>query len=205
MISTRSDISCQDIKIKCFGCAGGLGLSYLGASALGKALISYNSSCTSCIEKVSMALLDKEQAEEFFTAEKWAVVMEKITTPPTVKINIPSVEIFDILSREIPTMRISDLESANILEADISADTVTNAPLEQLNEQPTEQPFDLNEEQSTEQPISSKDSSDGALDTLASLAGGLEGKNDLHIIHICTFSLKTKHNPQMLCSSIGPK
>ena len=123
-----------------------------------------------------MALLAKDQAEQFLTAEKWAVVMEKITNPPTVKINIPSVEIFDILSREIPTMRISDLESADSLEAD----TVTDAPLEQLNEQPTEQPFDLTEEQFTEQPISPKDSSDGALDTLASLAGGLEGKKDLH-------------------------
>ena len=158
-----------------------MGLSYLGASALGKALISYNSSCTSCIEKVTMALLDKDQAEQFLTAEKLAVVKEKITNPPTVKINIPSVEIFDILSREIPTMKISDLESVDSLEADVSADAVTDAPLEQLNEQQTEQPFDLTEEQFTEEPISPKDSSDGALDTLASLAGGLEGKNDLNI------------------------
>ena len=73
-----------------------------------------------------MALLDKDQDEQFLTAEKWAVVMEKITNPPTVKINIPSVEIFDILSREIPTMRISDLESADSLEADVSTDAVTD-------------------------------------------------------------------------------
>ena len=140
-----------------------------------------------------MALLDKDEAEEFLTDEKWAVVMNTITNPPTVKINIPSVEVFDILSREIPTITISDLESANSLETDISDDTVTDAPLEHLNEQlneqpteqPTEQPFDLNEEQSTEQPINPKDlsGSDGALDTLASLAGGLEGKTDLHFIH----------------------
>ena len=121
-----------------------------------------------------MALLDKDRDEQFLTAEKWAVVMEKITNPPTVKINIPSVEIFDILSREIPTMRISDLESADSLEADVSTDAVTDVPLEQQ----TEQSFDLTEEQFTEEPISPKDSSDGALDTLASLAGGLEGKND---------------------------
>ena len=109
--TTTTETSCQDLKTVCFGCAGGLGLSYLGSSTLGKALISDKKSCISCIERLIMSILDENVANNFLTDEKWAIVNEKINNPPTVKISLPSVQVYDILSREIPYMKSNYLNS----------------------------------------------------------------------------------------------